>query len=205
MTMSWRTRATAHRIGDDVPHDGGVMTRAMMQARIVDPEQLIPHLFEEYRPGFMARVKPGDFIVAGRNFGCGKPHTNGYIALQALGIRVLCESAPASVARATMNLGLACLHRCEGVGQVVNDGDDIEVDFETGLLVNHTTGERRSYPPLGAQERALIGQGGQQGFLRHFLREHPELGEPWPGQAPGATDAERPGSRTIPIVQVNAP
>jgi 3-isopropylmalate/(R)-2-methylmalate dehydratase small subunit len=205
MSHPWRTRATAHLLGDDVPHDGGIMTRAMMQARVVDPELLIPHLFEEHSPGFMARVKPGDFLVAGRNFGCGKPHTNGYIALRALGIRVLCESAPANVARSTMNLGLACLVRCEGVTQVVGDGDDIEVDFETGVMVNHSTGQSHHYPPLGPHERALIEQGGQQGFLRHFLAAHPELAQPWPEDAassvpePVASAARKIGS--IPIVQ----
>jgi 3-isopropylmalate/(R)-2-methylmalate dehydratase small subunit len=206
MPYSWRTRATAHLLGDDVPHDGGIMTRAMMQARVVDPEQLIPHLFEEHRPGFMARVKPGDYLIAGRNFGCGKPHTNGYIALRALGIRVLGESAPANVVRATMNLGLACLLRCEGVTRVVRDGDDIEVDFVTGTLVNHSTGATHVYPPLGAHQRALIEQGGQQGFLRHFLHEHPELAQPWPDDAPApALAPAAPTPRTIPIVQGTGP
>jgi 3-isopropylmalate/(R)-2-methylmalate dehydratase small subunit len=199
MAYSWCTRGTAHLLGDDVPHDGGVMTRAMMQARVVDPEQLIPHLFEEHQPGFMAKVKSGDFIVAGRNFGCGKPHTNGYIALRALGIRVLCESAPANVARGTMNLGLACLLRCEGITGVVRDGDDIEVDFVTGTVVNHTSGQAHAFPPLGPNERALVEQGGQQGFLRHFLQEHPELAEPWPdaGLVPSDVATSR---AVIPIV-----
>jgi 3-isopropylmalate/(R)-2-methylmalate dehydratase small subunit len=199
MNHQWRTRATAHVLGDDVPHDGGIMTREMVQGRITDPAQLIPHLFRDHDAGLMARVKPGDFIVAGRNFGCGKPHTNGYIALQALGIRVLCASAPASVARSMMNVGLAALDRCEGIAGLVRDGDEIEVDFVTGEVVNRRTGTACSYPPMSPHVRTMIEQGGREGLLKHWLREHPELAEPWPGDEAPAAGA-RAAARTIPIV-----
>jgi 3-isopropylmalate/(R)-2-methylmalate dehydratase small subunit len=202
MSYSWRTRATAHRLGDDVEHDGGIMTRAMVSGRVTDPDQLVPHLFEDLDPGFMSKVRPGDFIVAGRNFGCGKPHTNGYIALQALGIRVLCESTPANVARATMNLGLACLSRCAGITAVVNDGDDIEVDFVTGVLINHTTGTEHRYPPMSAHERMMIEQGGMKGYLRQYLADHPELAEPYPADD-AEPDAAVAAARTIPIQPMN--
>ncbi|MGE0803322.1 MAG: hypothetical protein AB7G13_23795 [Lautropia sp.] len=197
-TLAWRTRGIARVLGHDVPHDGGIMTRQMVQARVTDPEQLVPHLFEEHDPGFMERVRPGDFIVAGRNFGCGKPHTNGYRALQHLGLRLLCESVPGTVARAMMNLGLPCLQPCDGLTAAVADGDEIEVDFTTGELVNHTRGARHRYPAMSIHVRHLIERGGQRGLLEHWLAEHPELREPWP-------DAPQPlpaAPRSIPITPV---
>ena len=178
MTIEWRTRGTAHVLGDNVPHDGGIMARQVVGARVTDPAQLIPHLFEEAVPGFMANVKSGDFIIAGRNFGCGKPHTSGYIALQAFGLRVVCESAPMLVARSMMNLGLPCLQPCAGVTKVIRSGDDIEVDYETGRIVNLTAGTQHEYRPLDPHVREVIRCGGLRGALVHWLEEHPELREP---------------------------
>ena len=55
---------------------------------------MIPHLFDEVDPSLKSKLNPGDFIVAGQNFFCGKAHNQGMIAMKALGLRVLCELMP---------------------------------------------------------------------------------------------------------------
>ena len=181
MLDSWRARGTAHVFGDDIPHDGGIMARHLATGPIADTAELARHLFEEIDPGFRDRVKPGDFIVAGKNFGCGKPHTSGYIAMHSLGLRLVCESVPAGVARMLMNLCLPCLQPCEGIVKAVRTGDEIEVDYETGRIRNITVGTERLYRPLDANVREVIRRGGLRGTLLHWLKEHPELGEPGDG------------------------
>ena len=87
---NWRLKGRCYKLGHDVPHPGGVIPSALITAREFDPQKLIPHLFAESDPGFHERVKRGDIIVTGRNFGMG-PKMNGYIAMQALGLGLVCE------------------------------------------------------------------------------------------------------------------
>ena len=179
MHEGWRSRGKAHVFGDDLVHDGKIVPVRVVGARISDPAVLATHLFEEYRPALREQVRPGDFIVAGRNFGCGKPHVAGYIAMQALGLRLLCESMPLTIIRATMNLGLPTLSDCPGLTQAVHDGDDIEVDYATGEIVNHTRGKTFSVTPLSDRVREMIERGGLRGSLKQYLHDHPELGQPY--------------------------
>lgn len=180
MKDGWRTSGRAWVFGDDIEHDGAMMPRRFVAARATDPAELIPHLFEELRPGLAEQVKPGDFIVGGRNFGCGHLHNQAFIAMAGLGLRILCASMPGAVVRATIALALPVLHDCPDVTTLVRDGDEIEACYLTGEVVNHTTGERRTYRKLPDGVRTMLEQGGMQGLLASHLREHPELAEPYP-------------------------
>lgn len=174
----WRTRGTAHVLGHNVEHDGPIMPQRLIMGRVMEPDKLIPHLFEALDPTLLQRLKPGDFIVAGRNFGSGKPHINGYIAMQAMGLRLLCESMPGAIVRATMGVALPCMHQCEGITSFVEAGDEIEVDYQNGEVIRVATGERRTYPPLQEEARTMVLHGGVSGMLAHWLEMHPELREP---------------------------
>src|SRR3954465_6613452 len=70
-TFNWRLKGRCYHLGHDVPHPGGVVPNRLIVAREMDPQKIIPHLFEETDPGFHERAKPGDIIVTGRNFGMG--------------------------------------------------------------------------------------------------------------------------------------
>ena len=128
----WHLRGTCRKFGDDVPHDGAIMAFKFAKDRTSDLSLLIPNLFKEFDPGFADRVKPGDIILAGRNFGKGKAHFGGYIAMRGLGLGVLCESMPFLNFRAAISCGTLIATDCVGISQAADEGDDIEADFLTG-------------------------------------------------------------------------
>jgi 3-isopropylmalate/(R)-2-methylmalate dehydratase small subunit len=173
----WKTRGRCHVLGDNIPHDGGVIRFDLVTARVQDPAQLIPHLFDEAAPGLKNNLQQGDFIVAGENFFCGKAHNQGMIAMKALGLRVLCESMPFRSFRAATGVALPCLINCKGIMGLVSTGDEIEADFSTGVVNNLTTGRSEKYPPLAQEIKSIIEEGGMRGMLAAWLRDHPELGQ----------------------------
>jgi 3-isopropylmalate/(R)-2-methylmalate dehydratase small subunit len=69
--FEWTLKGRCYKLGDDVSHAGGVVPNWLISGRYTDPKEIVPHLFEETDPGFHERCKPGDIIVAGRNFGMG--------------------------------------------------------------------------------------------------------------------------------------
>lgn len=174
----WKTRGNCHVLGDNVPHDGGVIRFDLVTARVQDPSQLIPHLFDEVDPTLKERLKSGDFIVAGKNFFCGKAHNQGMIAMKALGLRVLCESMPFRSFRAATGVALPCLIHCEGITEWIKTGDEIEVDFNAGAVKNLKTERSESYPAIPPEIKAILEEGGMRGMLSGWLRDHPELGQP---------------------------
>jgi 3-isopropylmalate/(R)-2-methylmalate dehydratase small subunit len=163
--FNWVLRGRCYLLGDDVPHADGVIPQRFIIERETDPAVLMPHLFELTDPGFVDRCRPGDIIVAGRNFGVGQKST-GYIAMQALGLGLLCESMPTQGYRGAINAGLRILARCEGVTAMCATGDDLEVDFSAGHFINHTRGLSADWLPLPASLQDLVAQGGGEAWLR---------------------------------------
>jgi len=178
--VNWIFRGRAHTFGDGVPLDDGFIPFRLAIGRVTDPRKLIPHLFEDVRPGFADVACAGDVVIGGADFASGKPHAQGFIALQAMGIGVICESMPYNSLRAGVSSGLAFMTGCEGVSDLFEDGDGIEVDFASGRVENLTSGQRRSYAPLDGNLREIIGAGGSKGVLRQWWSEH----------APAATRGE---------------
>lgn len=166
--MDWIFRGRAHVFGNDIPLDDGLIPFSLAIGRVTDAEKLIPHLFEDVSPGFSDRVKAGDIVVAGTDFACGKPHAQGFIALQALGVGVVCETMPFNSIRAGVSSGLAFMTGCEDVADLFTDGDEIEVDFATGRVTNHTRATHRDYAPLDPSLRDVIAAGGSRGLLRKW-------------------------------------
>ncbi len=174
----WKTRARCHVLGDNVLHDGGVIRFDFVTGRVTDPALIIPELFTEVDPTLKARLQPGDYIVAGKNFFAGKAHNNGMIGMKALGLRVLCESMPFRSFRAATGVALPCLTQCEGIRDYIRDGDEIEADFETGEVKNITTGESRRFPPIARDVKTIVEEGGMKGLLAKWIEEHPEMATP---------------------------
>ena len=163
----WRLRGRAWVLGHDIQHQGGVVPAWIVTGRHMDPAEIIPHLFEETDPGFHTRCRPGDIIVAGRSFGMG-PKMNGYIAMKARGLGLVCESMPFLGYRGAIGAGLRVLTDCQGATEECETGDELEVDFDSGMFINHTRGTRREYPPLADSLKEIVALGGNIGWLQQW-------------------------------------
>jgi 3-isopropylmalate/(R)-2-methylmalate dehydratase small subunit len=165
--FNWCLRGRCYKLGHDVPHPGVVIPQWLIDGRFLNSKDLVPHLFSEVDPGFHERAQPGDIIVAGRNFGMG-PKMNGYVAMEALGLGLVCESMPFLAYRAAVGCGLRILATCEGVVDKVESGDDLEVNFETGEFINHTRNLTEQFPPLPDMLQELVALGGNKGWLKDW-------------------------------------
>ncbi len=174
--MEWITTGRAHVLGNNILHDGGVISFEAVVARITDPKELIPRLFHQIDPTLAARIKPGDFIVAGSNFLAGKAHNNGLIAMKALGLRILCESMGMRAFQGVVGLALPCLTNCVGVTSFIADGDEIQADYLTGTVKNLSKNTEIRYGGLAEGVKDMIEEGGMLGYIASHLKKHPELG-----------------------------
>jgi 3-isopropylmalate/(R)-2-methylmalate dehydratase small subunit len=165
--FQWRLKGRCYRLGHDVPHAGGVIPNWLITGRHFDANDLVPHLFSETDPGFHERCRAGDIIVAGRNFGMG-PKMNGYIAMQALGLGLVCESMPFLAYRAAIGCGLPVMTDCANASDICASGDELEVDFRNGWFINHTRNIRREYPPLPESLQDIVALGGNRGWLKQW-------------------------------------
>lgn len=174
--MEWTTIGRAHVLGNDIPHDGGVISFDAVLARLTDPQELIPRLFAQVDPGLAAKIQPGDFIVAGTNFLAGKAHNNGLLAMKALGLRILCESMGTRAFQGVVGLALPCLTNCAGIKTLIADGDEIQVDFLSGVVKNLSKKAEARYGGVADGVKTMIEEGGMHGVLTAHLKNHPELG-----------------------------
>ncbi len=164
-----------HVFGHDLPLDEGAMPFDLAIRRINDPELLKPHLFSQVDPLFIGRVQPGDIVVGGRNFCMGKPHLQAFIALASLDLSVLCESMPYVSLRGAISKGVPVLSGVENTVQNFSTGDELDVDFVTGQIVNVTRGTHFTAPALAPDLMDIVINGGTRGMLTSWLSAHPEL------------------------------
>lgn len=164
----------AHVFGDDIPLDEGVMPFKYAINRTTDPQTLIPHLFETIDPEFSERVERGDIVFAGTNFGYGKPHVQGFIAMASLGIGVVCRSMPYKQLRRAVARGLPVITGAPAPDTFVSTGDSVEVDFERGIVRNVSTQTSVQIAAMSAEMAEIVQCGGLEGVLRQWLSEHPE-------------------------------
>jgi 3-isopropylmalate/(R)-2-methylmalate dehydratase small subunit len=159
-------RGRAWMFGDNVLNDGEIMDIEMTRQVVYDPAKLAPLAMCGLNPLFAKEAKPGDFVLAGRNFGKGPMHIQGAIALKALDVSVLSESMARSFFRLGVSVGLRVLPFAAGIRAFVDDGDDIEVDFIGGEIVNHTQGRSGRFDPMPAGVQEIVAAGGEQAWLR---------------------------------------
>ncbi len=151
-----------HRFGDDVSTDHITSGRYRFLANAMGV--LAAHCLEDVDPGFVKRVQPGDFVVAGRNFGCGSSREYAPRVIQALGVRaVVARSFARIFFRNAINIGLPAVEAdTDGIGA----GDRLRLDLAAGTLQNLTRGVTipcRPYPPVML---AILQDGGLVGHLK---------------------------------------
>jgi 3-isopropylmalate/(R)-2-methylmalate dehydratase small subunit len=120
-------------------------------------------------PDFHSKVKPGDLIVAGINFGMGSSAEDAPRSLRDAGIAaVLAESISNIYLRTLINLGLPAIE-CQGISTFVEQGDDLEVDLESGRVRNLTSGTAQTFPPFSDHAIAILEKGGLIPYLKSSL------------------------------------
>jgi len=138
--------------GFAIKYSDNVDTDVIIPARYLntsDPKELAEHCMEDIDPEFLRKVRGGDIIVAGANFGCGSSREHAPIAIKAAGIScVIASSFGRIFYRNAINMGLAILE-CETASEGISDGDEVTINFDTGTINNMTKGEAytaRAFP-----------------------------------------------------------
>ncbi len=156
----------AWKFGDDIDTDVIIQGKYLV---INEPKELAKHVFESIRKDFASNVKPGDFIVAGENFGCGSSREHAPLALKATGIEaVIAKSFARIFFRNAVNIGLKVVE-CKETDKI-DDGDEIEVDYERSVVVNKTKGEEYKINPIPDFLRSIMEKGGLVNYCRDLLK-----------------------------------
>ena len=146
-----------HRYGNNIDTDVIIPGKYMSSNRL---EDLLPHTLEGVDPEFASRVRPGDLVVAGSNFGCGSSRETAVTTLKGCGVRaVLAESFARIFFRNAINLGLLVVE-CPGIATAVATGDEVRYDPATGAVENLTRPWRGQGTVLPRFLMEILAQGG---------------------------------------------
>ncbi|HHY41161.1 MAG TPA: 3-isopropylmalate dehydratase small subunit [Syntrophaceticus sp.] len=163
-------RGRAHCFGDDVNTD--YIISGKYKFKTLDMKELAKHVMEDLDPDFARRVQPGDFVVAGRNFGCGSSREQAPLALLNAGVgAVLAQSFARIFYRNAINTGLPVVI-CDT--SLIESGDELLVDLEKGLLQNLTKGIEVPIKPLPSVMLKILSDGGLAEHFRKYGTFHLE-------------------------------
>ena len=133
--------------------------------KIQDPVELAKHVMEDLDPEFYSRLQKGDFLVAGKNFGCGSSREQAPQAIKYAGISaVLAKSFARIFYRNCFNLGLPAIE-CDTSS--IAEGDELEVDLDAGVIKNKTKNKEVKIAPLPRTMQTLLADGG---LVEHFKK-----------------------------------
>ena len=150
-------QGTAFCYGDNVDTDVIIPARYLNTA---NHAELASHCMEDIDADFTSKVKVGDIMVGGANFGCGSSREHAPIAIKESGISVVIAETFARIFyRNAINIGLAILE-CPEASKKIEAGDDVEVDFDTGIITNHTKNEEYKAQPFPPFIQEIITKGG---------------------------------------------
>jgi 3-isopropylmalate/(R)-2-methylmalate dehydratase small subunit len=156
-------KGLVYKFGNDIDTDAIIPARYLSTS---DPEVLRKHCMEDADPEFPKQVKQGDIIVAGKNFGCGSSREHAPIAIKAAGVSCVVASSFARIFfRNSFNMGLPIFESDEAA-EAVSAGDTVEVDADTGMIRDLTTGAQFQAKPIPAFMQELIADGGLMEHIR---------------------------------------
>ena len=131
-------KGTVIKYGDNVDTDVIIPARYL---NTIDKKELASHCMEDLDTTFTQRVKPGDIMVAGENFGCGSSREHAPIAIKESGISlVIAKSFARIFYRNSINIGLAIVE-CPEAAEAIEEGHTVEADLDNGILLDQTTGK----------------------------------------------------------------
>ena len=152
-----KAQGKVHKYGSNVDTDVIIPARYLNTS---SHEELAAHCMEDIDKEFTNKVKPGDIMAADKNFGCGSSREHAPIAIKASGISCVIAASFARIFyRNAINIGLAILE-CPEAAADIKDGDQVSVDFDTGLISNVTTGKTYQAEPFPPFIQNIIQKGG---------------------------------------------
>ena len=152
-----------YKYGDNVDTDVIIPARYL---NAPSPDELAKHCMEDIDATFAQKVQPGDIIVGGANFGCGSSREHAPIAIRACGIScVIAPSFARIFYRNAINIGFPIME-CPEAAADIKAGDQIDVDFAIGKIVNQTTGKTYQAAPFPEFINGIIDNGGLMASLK---------------------------------------
>lgn len=161
-------KGTAFKFGNNIDTDAIISAKYLITT---DPKELAQHCMETADPDFAKKAKPGDFMIAGKNFGCGSSREHAPLSIKGLGLGlIIAESFARIFFRNCINIGMPILE-CPEAAKETDAGDQLEVDLDKGLIKNLTKGktyQAAAFPPFMQQ---IIQAGGLMPFVKKRLAE----------------------------------
>ena len=159
------TKGNAFKYPDNVDTDVIIPARYLNTA---DAKELAKHCMEDIDADYVNRVKPGDVMVAGWNFGCGSSREHAPLVIKACGTGcVIAKSFARIFYRNAINIGLPILE-CEAAAEEIQAGDEVSVDFDTGVITDHTTQKTYQAEPFPEFIQNIIKKGGLLASLKEM-------------------------------------
>ena len=158
-----RAQGHVHKYGDHIDTDVIIPARYLATQ---DEKELASHCMEDIDTSCVQKVQPGDIMVAGWNFGCGSSREHAPIAIKESGVAcVIAKSFARIFYRNAINIGLP-IFECEAASDGIAAGDEVRVDFDTGLITNLTKNEMYQAQPLPPFIQNIVNRGGLLNSLK---------------------------------------
>ena len=152
-----KAHGKVHKYGDNVDTDVIIPARHLNTS---DHKELASHCMEDIDTEFVKKVKQGDIMVGGENFGCGSSREHAPIAIKASGIDcVIAKTCARIFYRNAINIGLPILE-CPEASEKIQDGDEVSIDFDSGVITNETKGETYQALPFPDFIKDIMAKGG---------------------------------------------
>ena len=156
-------KGTVIKYGDNVDTDVIIPARHL---NTIDVKELASHCMEDIDKDFHKKIKPGDIMVAGLNFGCGSSREHAPIAIKESGISlVIAKSFARIFYRNAINIGLAILE-CPEAAEAIENGHEVEADLDNGVITDLTTGKSFTTNPFPPFIQKMITNGGLVASIR---------------------------------------
>ena len=158
-----KVQGKTYKYGDNVDTDVIIPARYL---NTPDAKELAAHCMEDIDSSFAKSVRPGEIIVAGKNFGCGSSREHAPLAIKTCGVSCVIAATFARIFyRNALNIGLPILE-CPEASAAVEAGHEVSVDFDTGKIVDITTGVSFSAEPFPPFMQDLIAAGGLAAYMK---------------------------------------
>lgn len=158
--------------GKAIKYGNNVDTDVIIPARYLntsEPSELARHCMEDIDSEFVKKVENGDIMVGGRNFGCGSSREHAPIAIKASGIScVIAETFARIFYRNAINIGLPIIE-CPEAAEDIQEGDIVDIDFETGTISNVTKNKTYKGQPFPEFMQEIMAADGLIGYIRKSM------------------------------------